>query len=1109
MKSFKLLFALLILFNNVFAQEEKIDDKLKLAMLSADSTEFFDIIIELREQVNFADRHLTRFQVLSELMNLAETSQALVRQLLEQERLAGNVASFKTYYVFNGVSVRCKKAIIAKLVLLPAISKVYLDEQIFLESLPSDSVMKHMPSVGPLKSNVSSGYWWNIAKIGAHKVRDYIQIDGEGILVGVIDNGFSATHPDLSPRWKSVYGWKDFSTGSPTPFDDALDGHGTWVTGIIVAGNSSGNDIGVAPGAQFIAAKAFSMGGGTGTSTLSAMQWMLDPDDDGNPSTGQEHVPHVVNNSWNGGTTYSYWRTAVSNWVAAGIFPVFSAGNTQVFPAPPSSVQSPADYPESFGVGYVNDADLIGDYSGRGPVIWPPDPPLVKPDVVAPSLPDIKVCQPTTGYAIKNGKTSTAAPHVTGAIALIKQAAPSLTIQDLRTVLEAGAKDLGVTGKDNDYGAGRIDVYQSVLLAHAYSNKSLSSTATASNNGRRMVKTSDNRYHLVFESGVASGGNVLSEILYRRSNSGGTSWETPTRLSAGDEQNRYPSIVERIDGTTKKLYAVWQRKTGTNTYDLFLRHFNGSIWENSYKINGMTAISSSNDPLPAIAISTPSASFEMMVVYRTSSGLKTRRSTSINGTSWESEITVTTSTSARNPNVTYSSNDYANFDAAWDNGSQVYHRHFYGGNWSSEVNVSSGLSTANTHEYPSYARGSTNNRHIVWQATDQTQGNRKIIFHSYNLNTTTYTKFYSSSVNYLRPNIAGIGSGGAFVLWHDDSGAKNIRYARFNGSYWETSSAGVVYANNGIDASVATMNPPGTSIKGVYRSAGSSPYSLSLGGYLNKPDAPEEITYSRQILFGQNEGAVLALRIVAPMIDDEVVPLTFPEVTWDDSLTAETVIDKLTFDFIVPANAEALQFGTEIYANNAGQLLEEDKTALELYFELIDHATDASLETSTRELVSLPDEIKSTKTAEIALANHRGVAVRLRPVLAGLDFNKARGALVHVYGDDDFGQRDATKPKISAGTNVSRLSISARPNPFNPSTQIHFTLPSTGLATLRIFDVNGRLVREWSAKQFSAGEHVVLWDGRDQAGREAASGVYFSQIVFGNEHQITRMTLMR
>ncbi len=70
------------------------------------------------------------------------------------------------------------------------------------------------------------------------------------------------------------------------------------------------------------------------------------------------------------------------------------------------------------------------------------------------------------------------------------------------------------------------------------------------------------------------------------------------------------------------------------------------------------------------------------------------------------------------------------------------------------------------------------------------------------------------------------------------------------------------------------------------------------------------------------------------------------------------------------------------------------------------------------------------------------------------------------------------------------------PNPFNPATAIRFELPSVGIATLKIYDLNGRLVRTLLAGPKSAGEHTLVWDGRDDAGFAVAAGVYLYRLEF-------------
>jgi len=81
--------------------------------------------------------------------------------------------------------------------------------------------------------------------------------------------------------------------------------------------------------------------------------------------------------------------------------------------------------------------------------------------------------------------------------------------------------------------------------------------------------------------------------------------------------------------------------------------------------------------------------------------------------------------------------------------------------------------------------------------------------------------------------------------------------------------------------------------------------------------------------------------------------------------------------------------------------------------------------------------------------------------------------------------------------------VGARPNPFNPRTQIEFTLESAGRVELRIVDARGRAVRTLTSARFDAGRHAVLWDGSDDDGRSAASGVYRA-VLRGAEGSISR-----
>ncbi len=85
----------------------------------------------------------------------------------------------------------------------------------------------------------------------------------------------------------------------------------------------------------------------------------------------------------------------------------------------------------------------------------------------------------------------------------------------------------------------------------------------------------------------------------------------------------------------------------------------------------------------------------------------------------------------------------------------------------------------------------------------------------------------------------------------------------------------------------------------------------------------------------------------------------------------------------------------------------------------------------------------------------------------------------------------------------------AVPNPFNPQTDIKFSLPRAGHVDLNLYDVSGRLVRSLLNDNMAAGAHSVRWSGRDDAGKSVASGTYFMRLVAGGETSVRSMVLIR
>jgi hypothetical protein len=83
------------------------------------------------------------------------------------------------------------------------------------------------------------------------------------------------------------------------------------------------------------------------------------------------------------------------------------------------------------------------------------------------------------------------------------------------------------------------------------------------------------------------------------------------------------------------------------------------------------------------------------------------------------------------------------------------------------------------------------------------------------------------------------------------------------------------------------------------------------------------------------------------------------------------------------------------------------------------------------------------------------------------------------------------------------------PNPFNPTTKIEFTLAKSGFVTLQIYDTLGRKVRTLVSEELPSGYKSVIWDGKNDEGKDVASGVYFYQLKVGDFSQPKKMLLLK
>lgn len=100
----------------------------------------------------------------------------------------------------------------------------------------------------------------------------------------------------------------------------------------------------------------------------------------------------------------------------------------------------------------------------------------------------------------------------------------------------------------------------------------------------------------------------------------------------------------------------------------------------------------------------------------------------------------------------------------------------------------------------------------------------------------------------------------------------------------------------------------------------------------------------------------------------------------------------------------------------------------------------------------------------------------------------------------DMGAYEYQTATNAPAAEASKIALSSFPNPFNPSTEIRFTLKNNELVELAVFNSKGeRVCRLIENRQLAAQEHRVSWDGRNELGEELASGVYMARLKLGNQ----------
>jgi len=431
------------------------------------------------------------------LWSKAQTAQRPILTWLEQRGI-----EHRSFYIINLIWVRGTREVALALAARPDVLRIEGNPPIrnlapietqFAEQAPAPA---SPAAIEPGLSYVHAPEVWAMG------------FTGQGIVVGSADTGVQWNHPALKSHYRGWDGtaanhnfnWHDsIHTGggscgpdSPQPCDDS--NHGTHTTGTAVGDDGTGNQIGMAPGAKFIACRNMDRGNGTPARYIECMEFFLAPYPvGGTPAQGDpSQAPDVTINSWgcppSEGCSPDTLRQALEGQRAAGIMTVVAAGNSG--PSCSTVSDPPSFYAAVYSAGALNaSTGEIASFSSRGPVTADGSNRL-KPDIAAPGV-GVRSSIRGDGYANFSG-TSMATPHVAGAVALLWSARPALRHQIALTesILDDSAVKTSSTlcgssnAPNNTYGYGQLNIKAAVDLAAA---RTVASVSAASYTGSELA----------------------------------------------------------------------------------------------------------------------------------------------------------------------------------------------------------------------------------------------------------------------------------------------------------------------------------------------------------------------------------------------------------------------------------------------------------------------------------------------------------------------------------------------------------------------------------------------------------------------------------------------
>lgn len=300
----------------------------------------------------------------------------------------------------------------------------------------NDPTPSPTPSPTPAPSETIE---WGVDRIDAEL--SWSQSTGLNVDVAILDTGIDADHEDLSANLQGGVNFVSnppWKPADPNKWNDD-NGHGTHVAGIVAAAQNGVGVIGVAPNANLYAVKVLDRNGSGYISTIiEGIEWAMN------------NNIEIINMSLGSSSDSQTLHDAVDSAYNAGIVIIAAAGNSGDGNPSTNEVGYPAKYSSVVAVGATDVADNAPSWSSTGEEV----------EVAAPGV-SVRSTWNNGSYDSISG-TSMASPHAAGVAALILSANPNLSPEQVRSLMQSTADDLGTSGKDNVFGYGLVDAQEAI-----------------------------------------------------------------------------------------------------------------------------------------------------------------------------------------------------------------------------------------------------------------------------------------------------------------------------------------------------------------------------------------------------------------------------------------------------------------------------------------------------------------------------------------------------------------------------------------------------------------------------------------------------------------------